>query len=116
MLGAGDGAWVGESIRPLKTAKFVNGPGAKPCAAGPAPTASHMFGILPNGGAIVFVVTVEAAKTLNTLCVFRSTKSGPGFVFGNVDVGGRISSDAVIPDVDADQAKSLFRAEKRIVS
>src|SRR5438105_3864537 len=116
MLGAGDGAAAGESMRPLKTGKLVNGPGAKPCAAGPAPTASQIFGIFPNGGAIVFVVTVEAAKTLNTLCVFRSTKLGPGFVFGNVPVGGRVNSGLVMPSVDTDQAKSLVNAAKRMAS
>src|ERR1700693_6339664 len=114
MLGAGAGAAVGESMRPLKTAKLLKGPGARPCEAGPAPTASQMFGILPNGGAIVFVVTVEAAQTLNTLCVFRSTKFGPGFVFGSVDVGGKVNSELVMPSVNTDQAKSLVRAEKRI--
>src|SRR5437867_9831428 len=116
MLGAGAGAWVGESIRPLKTAKFVNGPGAKPCAAGPAATQSHKLGIFPKGGSIVLVVVDEAANTLNTLCVFRSTKFGPGFVFGSVDVGGNVNSGFVIPDADTDQAKSLVNAAKRIAS
>ena len=116
MLGAGEGACRGESIVPLKTGKLVNGPGARPCAAGGAPTASQTLGSLPNGGAIEFVVTVEAAKIPKTLCVVGLTKTGPGLVFGKVEVGGRTSSDEVVPAVNTDQAKSSVKAAKRIAS
>ena len=83
---------------------------------GAAPTASHKLGSLPNGGAIEFVVMVDAPKTPNTVCEFLSTKTGPGFVFGNVPVGGRTNSGAVVPDVKGDHATSLVRAANRISS
>src|SRR5436305_479463 len=115
MLGAGDGARVGESITPLNTGKFVNGPAGWPAIVGAAPTASHKFGCLPNGGAARSFVRFEAEKTPMTLCVFLFTKMLPGFVFGNVEDGGRISSGFVIASAGT-QAVSFVIAEIRIVS
>src|SRR6266404_4264038 len=107
MLGAGDGACLGESINPFVTGKFVKGPGARLAAADAAPTASQTLGILPNGGAAVFVVVFEAANTPKTVWEFLSTKTGPGFVFGKVELGGRFSSGFVIPSAKGDHATSF---------
>src|SRR2546421_224853 len=117
MVGAGGGACAGESNTPLNAGKFVNGPGGTPAAVVAAPTAAHKLGCFPNGGAARSFVNVEAEKTPMTLCVFLFTKTLPGFVFGNVEPGGRISSGAVIPLAGGDHGPlSLTKALKRIAS
>src|SRR6266542_5272298 len=99
----------GESITPLKTGWFTKGPGGSPAATGGAPSASQTFDSLPKGGSKMLVVIVEAPKSPKTSWVIGLMKAGPGFVFGSVEVGGRISSGSVTPDVKADQAVSLVR-------
>ena len=60
--GAGEGAEIGESITPLNTGWFVNGPGGCGEVKVPGPSASHTLGSLPAGAPIAFVVIVEALK------------------------------------------------------
>src|ERR1041385_4708788 len=113
---AGGAGVVGESNTPLNTGKFVDGPGGVPAVVTPGPTASQRFGIFPNGGATALLRSVEALKKPKTSCVIESTMTGPGFVLGKVESGGRINSDEVMPLVGGDHAVSLVKAWKRISS
>jgi hypothetical protein len=62
-LPAGGAGVVGESKRPLNTARLTNGPGGTPAVVVPGPNAAHTFGSLPKGGRSRFVLIVEAVKT-----------------------------------------------------
>src|SRR5204862_7071289 len=107
---AGGAGAVSESDTPLNTEKFVNGRGGVPALITAGPTASQRLGIFPKGGWTALVRSVEALKKPKTSCVAGSTRTGPGFVFGKVESGGRINSEEVMPLAGGDHAVSLVKA------
>src|SRR3954469_20339540 len=106
---------VGESNTPLKTGWFWTSVTGAAALIGGAQSASQTLSSFPNGGWLMLFRGTEPLKRANPRCVILFTKTGPGFVFGNVVVKGSNNSGLVMPAVDC-QTPSLTRLEMRIAS